>query len=88
MLTERGVLLYQPSWHYCLHLKIIFKFIAVKIWIHQWKTPNTQRATEFSDIIPNCVDPSITLGNKISLFLAQEGTYRILIELLTLNSNM
>ena len=32
----------------------------------------------------------ITLGNKISLFffLAHEGKYQILIELLTLNSNM
>jgi len=40
-------------------LAIAFKFTAVKVWTYQWKTTNTQWATESSDIIPTCVNPSI-----------------------------
>ena len=60
LMTERGVLWYQPSCHYCLQMAKTFKFIAVKVCIHQWKTLNTQWATESSYIIPTCVDPSTT----------------------------
>ena len=39
--------------------------------------------------VARLMNSQITLGNKISLFfLAHEGKYQILIELLTLNSNM
>jgi len=49
-------------------------------------TPDTNYGVSLS--IARWLEP-ITLGNKISLFfLAHEGKYQILIELLTLNSNM